>query len=309
MLYDKPYVFLPTNLSGRDFAIGDLRGQFDTLRLLLDAVNFDPLRDRLFSTGNLFDAEPETLECLELAEEPWFFPVLGAGEAFLLQELISDAKTSAVFSEIRHSLETHPEGSDRALGRICEILNGLPMAFEVSLADGTRVGLSHASVPVEYHWDQVRQLVRRPEVITDCASRTLESGLLWSMSAGMKAYLSVTSDRFRHLSREELEREERWAGRASAAAGIDLVVAGGVRMPLGQPVQLNNRLFLHTGAGEPDGVLSLVQLGTWNCWKGTPAVRAIAGGVAASSLNVLPDEQLQQGVALLKKYDKLLERL
>ena len=75
---------LGPNLLGRDFVISDLHGCFGELEALLDAVDFDPLVDRLFSVGDLIDRGPRSFDCLTLLAEPWFHAVLGNHEAMLL---------------------------------------------------------------------------------------------------------------------------------------------------------------------------------------------------------------------------------
>ena len=43
------------NTAGRDFVCGDLHGCFDTVEHALKQLDYDPLRDRLFSVGDLID--------------------------------------------------------------------------------------------------------------------------------------------------------------------------------------------------------------------------------------------------------------
>ena len=60
------------------YAVGDLQGCFDPLRRLLDRVHFDPASDRLWSTGDLVNRGPQSLQCLR------FFRELGAGARVVL---------------------------------------------------------------------------------------------------------------------------------------------------------------------------------------------------------------------------------
>jgi serine/threonine protein phosphatase 1 len=69
---------IAANSRGRDFVIGDLHGCLDQLQLKLALVSFAPERgDRLFAVGDLVDRGPDSLGCLNLLREPWFFSVLG----------------------------------------------------------------------------------------------------------------------------------------------------------------------------------------------------------------------------------------
>lgn len=79
-----PILKLPFNTIGNDYVIGDLHGCYDLLERLLAKVQFDPGKDRLFSVGDLVDRGPDSLRCLELLSEPWFFAVMGNHELMLL---------------------------------------------------------------------------------------------------------------------------------------------------------------------------------------------------------------------------------
>lgn len=75
---------LPSNQFGKDYVIGDLHGCYELLMRLLDALQFDPACDRLFSVGDLIDRGPDSLTCLQLLAQPWFFAVRGNHEKMLL---------------------------------------------------------------------------------------------------------------------------------------------------------------------------------------------------------------------------------
>lgn len=79
-----PIVKLPSNQQGKDYVVGDLHGCLELLQRLLDAVQFDPAQDRLFSVGDLIDRGPNSMRCLQFLSEPWFYAVKGNHEQMLL---------------------------------------------------------------------------------------------------------------------------------------------------------------------------------------------------------------------------------
>lgn len=78
---------LGQNRVGRDFVVGDLHGDWDTLARLLGAVEFANNKDRLFCTGNLTDWGTQSLECLHLLRQPWFFCARGQHDQALIEHL------------------------------------------------------------------------------------------------------------------------------------------------------------------------------------------------------------------------------
>jgi serine/threonine protein phosphatase 1 len=71
---------LGRNTKGRDLIVGDMHGCINAFNKLLDKANFDPSRDRVLCTGDLTHRGPNSLQCLELLKEPWFFSVRGNHE-------------------------------------------------------------------------------------------------------------------------------------------------------------------------------------------------------------------------------------
>ena len=70
------HIFIPKNIKGRDFVVGDIHGHYDLLKTELKTVGFDKQKDRLFSVGDIIDRGPKSEECLTLLDQPWFFMVL-----------------------------------------------------------------------------------------------------------------------------------------------------------------------------------------------------------------------------------------
>lgn len=102
MYLDPPFLkTVQANIDGRDFVVGDLHGCFDELGFLLRHVKFNPLSDRLFSTGDLLDRGPKSTECISLLNKQWFYPVLGNHEDLILAKikLVEENNTSSLTSE------------------------------------------------------------------------------------------------------------------------------------------------------------------------------------------------------------------
>jgi serine/threonine protein phosphatase 1 len=97
-----PICYLPANSQGKDYIVGDLHGCFSLLERLLNAAHFDESKDRLFSVGDLIDRGPESLRCIQLLDEAWFYAVRGNHElmmaeffdTYLLQGSIADLSSA-----------------------------------------------------------------------------------------------------------------------------------------------------------------------------------------------------------------------
>lgn len=89
---------LQINATGRDIVIGDLHGHYNEFFALLKQINFDPLVDRVFLTGDIVDRGPLSYECIQLLFEPWFYSVLGNHDRnlILMIQMVRDALMHAM---------------------------------------------------------------------------------------------------------------------------------------------------------------------------------------------------------------------
>lgn len=140
--------FLPRNEKGRDFIVGDLHGCRRDLEILLVAAGFDPGRgDRLFGTGDLIDRGPDSMGCLNLLRQPWFYCVLGNHEQMFLDALGGDDNAIALCVA---------NGGSWALGGILkrdadlqaagQVLQRLPHVLVVGPGTPERFNLVHAAL-------------------------------------------------------------------------------------------------------------------------------------------------------------------
>ena len=62
---DRTRTYPENPLGGADFVVGDVHGCFRTLRRAMNAVDFNPERDRLFAVGDLVNRGPHSYEAID----------------------------------------------------------------------------------------------------------------------------------------------------------------------------------------------------------------------------------------------------
>jgi serine/threonine protein phosphatase 1 len=263
MQYFQTYVTLPPNTKGRDFVVGDLHGQMDLLDRALSLVSFSPRKDRLIALGDLVDRGPDSAALLELlTTESWFSSVRGNHDA-MLQESIRDWRVRAVWEQNDNdwSYELTPE----RLQVLADIVDGMPIAIEVPLADGRKVGLVHAEVGVGRRWDDLREMPQ-PNVadVVDLRGASDAAAALW----GRRRAFAWS----RHLHNrscagvDELTRIMTWMA-LQPVEGVDLIVSGHTILADRKPAAIANFLFVETGAFEYEGRLTIVDLAASEYWQ------------------------------------------
>lgn len=133
-------VALPENKEGRDLIIGGLNGNFNTLINLLKEQKFNPLIDRVFSTGNLTggaEKGDQNFQCLALLAEPWFHCVKGRTEL----------ETEKALKEITRGAGTNKIPGEVAL--LLDRLENLPIIIKVGEGPGRFHIVHGALTPTE----------------------------------------------------------------------------------------------------------------------------------------------------------------
>ena len=268
MVFNSTFVSLPVNDRGRDFCIGDLHGCRQMLDTLLLSFDFDRSRDRLFSVGDLIHRGPESAECLRLAEEPWFFPVLGNHEAMQLAAYsgafwVEDAKFE---TGLEYLADANPAVIEAEHRRFLQILDNLPLAIETFLPDGRRIGIVHAGLRWPYTWAQVQETYRRDSDL-DYPRDALQPSLIWDRLTSDAAFSLLGGKEEERISRLDFDIRCRHHYHSRPVAGLDLLISGHSQVPLAAPLKAGMRLFMDTGAGFPDGWLSMVELNSGCCWQ------------------------------------------
>ncbi|MGF1613881.1 MAG: metallophosphoesterase [Gammaproteobacteria bacterium] len=168
------------NTLGRDFVVGDVHGMFGHLRALLDAVDFKPLADRLFSVGDLIDRGPASKDVLQWLQQPWFNACRGNHEQFAIDS--TDPEQLEVWVRQNGGEWWLDVGATEQL-LLRQVFERLPLAMELMTRSGT-VGIVHADVPPRLTWDKFVSLLEAGD--TDAAFYALWSRGRIQGSAGTK---------------------------------------------------------------------------------------------------------------------------
>lgn len=162
------------NVKGRDLIVGDIHGTFTKLQEALDAVGFDPERDRLFSVGDLVDRGPECDLVMYWLAHPWFHPVRGNHEDMAIRWPNGNMDASNYMQNGGGWNIGNPPELQR---EISEALNILPVAIELQTESGI-VGIVHAECPFDSWPDFIESL--EDESVSKKMKASIYEAALWS---------------------------------------------------------------------------------------------------------------------------------
>lgn len=136
------------NVAGRDFVVGDVHGCFDKLAEAMDAVGFNPAKDRMFSVGDLVDRGAQSKDSANWLAQPWFHAVRGNHEAMAIN--FANGHNHAFHYE-RNGGRWFIDLPDDQQQLYAELFAAMPIAIQVDTPTGT-VGIVHAEVPGNDWW-------------------------------------------------------------------------------------------------------------------------------------------------------------
>jgi len=143
------------------YAIGDVQGCFDALRVLLDKLRFEPASDVLWFTGDLVNRGPQSLDVLRfVASLPNAKTVLGNHDLHLLAVASGHAPRKK-----NDSFEDVLEAPDRE--SLLSWLRLQPLLIEDSQLGFAMV---HAGLLPEWDMPKARQLTREAEAAISASS-------------------------------------------------------------------------------------------------------------------------------------------
>lgn len=220
------------NPLGRDLIVGDIHGHFTRLQKALDAVQFDPAKDRLFSVGDLVDRGPESNEVLSWLDKPWFHAVQGNHEDMAIRwgkpDCRMDARSYAANGGSWNIANTPEERATYS-----HALSVLPFAIELETEQGL-VGIVHAECPMP-SWTEFAEALR--------------TGWVRAPNGEMRNSRNVVSDLTDACtwSRARIQSLDH-----GMIEGVRAVVVG--HTPMERATSLGNTLFIDTAAWHPRGL-------------------------------------------------------
>ncbi|MCU1762147.1 metallophosphoesterase [Pseudomonas sp. 14P_8.1_Bac3] len=214
------------NRTGRDFVVGDIHGQFDTLRMLMSQVEFDTDNDRLFAVGDLIDRGAQSEQVVDWLAMSWFHSVRGNHEQMVIDCMVDGGD---VQRHMRNGGEWFYKLPASTQVKILTVLQGLPVAIELELPNGEQVGIVHAEVD-----DDWREGV---------AALTRLRGKVAFMDAKKTAL----------YSRVKFETQKQ-----TIVKGMHKVFVGHTTVK--HVTEMGNTIYMDTGCSFSDGMLSMVEL-------------------------------------------------
>ena len=222
------FISFEQNTTGRDFVVGDVHGQFDTLAGLLAQVDFNTDTDRLFSVGDLIDRGPQSEQAVEWIAQPWFHAVRGNHEQLAIDA--EDGVAGMAECHLANGGLWFLRLSEEQRAYMATVFDSLPYAIEVETARGL-IGIVHAEPSPDW------RLLKAELLAETEPRRAVLNSVLWARS------------RINDQSQ-------------SMVGGVERVYVG--HTPVDRPVMLGNVCYIDIGAGFNDGSMLLVDMSNNN---------------------------------------------
>lgn len=149
------------HFKGRMFATTDTHGHYDLLHHELQKVSFDSEKDILFVGGDWTDRGPDSKYVLDYLNEPWIQSIQGNHEAMFMEAWESnfDPDNRSVRTLKAHGGDWIWSTDKVTLDMIYKTFSELPLAIEILLPKGKKIGMVHAEVPYN-DWKQFTNITK-----------------------------------------------------------------------------------------------------------------------------------------------------
>jgi len=223
------------NQLGRDLVIGDLHGCYDYLRSLLNYLNFDETKDRLFSVGDVEDRGSNSLECVRLLNKPWFHCVK-SNHGQMASDYILEHNTLYSFAFLMNGGNWIFKLSETELTEIKDIYakyNEFPYMITVNKKNGEKFHIIHAEFNSKYETLTDKDL-EDEQLFEKFALSIGEDGesILWNRNIGYKIYEKKDLDKIKLFDLPKINTSTIYSGHS----------------PVTRPIQVGNQIFIDTGA-------------------------------------------------------------
>jgi serine/threonine protein phosphatase 1 len=209
------------NQQGTDYVCGDIHGNYTQLLSVLQALNFDTSKDRLFCVGDITDRGSDDLLTTTLLDEPWFFSILGNHEQIILSNFLSNSNNGTDWA--RSIIKGDNQDDKKALKQYKAKLSNLPILIELEAEIG-KIGLVHAVA--QDSWAETIVMAEQ------------DATMLLGDYFGVPEAETIWSRRIKYSGGKEYYAK-------TPCVGIDYTISG--HNVFAEPFQLNNRLFIDTG--------------------------------------------------------------
>jgi serine/threonine protein phosphatase 1 len=158
------------NKKGQDYFVGDIHGEYDLFFRTLKSVGFSEQNgDRVFSVGDIINRGPDTVKCIGLLKEPWFFSVVGNHEDMLMN-IINNPSSSQTLDILRKVggdwIDEFIDNDPKQFNLLISTLYAnMFLAFTVLTEQG-QIGVIHANTPLDWSLIQNKKLSDKQE--RDC---------------------------------------------------------------------------------------------------------------------------------------------
>lgn len=145
------------DFKGRIFFVTDVHGHYDLLYKALRDVAFKIDTDILFSGGDWTDRGPDSAHVLDWLHCPWVHSVRGNHEQLLIGAVDEDWKGRNTNCLLTNGGTWVVGLPDHQIQSIYDSFKSLPLAMELYLPRGRKIGIVHAEVPYN-DWDKFKEI-------------------------------------------------------------------------------------------------------------------------------------------------------
>lgn len=150
--------YFEKNTKGRDFVVSDIHGSFSQLEEVMEKINFNKNKDRMFSVGDTIDRGEESSKILDFIDKNWFINVKGNHEAmWIAQRKYTPEQTENMLSKSSYSWYRNLDEKSR--NDFYNAIKFLPLAIKIKTENGD-IAIVHADLPTAT-WNDFEKQIKK----------------------------------------------------------------------------------------------------------------------------------------------------